>query len=131
MSNLNPTTEISNNLQKYFPDPEILENVKNTFFSQWLPKQSLIIDFNLLGITTLPIELSDCEIEYELITGGQLLVLTTYRDEEAIEKDRNFIDLALNHKAMVVKGLQTVALFDTGTAEFVINSILKAREEKS
>lgn len=130
---INNQTSVNNDLaqtlNRLYPEIEIREIAKQLFIDTWAPIQSLSIDFDKLGVTELPIDLSDCLMEYEFIGGGQLLVLTTYINQEAMDKDAEFTKIALQHKAVTIKGLQTAILYDKQTSIIVRQSIIKARSK--
>ena len=95
-----------------------------------MPTMATHIDFEQLGMTELPVDLSDCDVEMIESLDGQCLVITTYHDVDALMKDARFLHQMIELGTAYQSGLKSVVMFDAPTAVVVRRSIDKARAAK-
>ncbi len=124
----NSLQSIEETLNRLYPMRERELNLKQRFIDQWAPVNALSIDFEMLGLTEMPIDLTDCRVDYEAVGEGQMLFLTTYVSKEAMDKDAEFHQLAKQNSATTIRGLQAAILFDKKTSEVVRRSLINARK---
>lgn len=92
-----------------------------------MPANATHIDFNQLGMTELPVDLSDCDVEIIESLDGQCLAITTYHDVDALMKDARGLHQMIELGTAYQSGLKSVVMFDAPTAMVVRRSIAKAR----
>lgn len=95
-----------------------------------MPARATHIDFNQLGMTELPVDLSDCDVEIIESLDGQCLAITTYHDVDALMKDARGLHQMIELGTAYQSGLKSVVMFDAPTAVVVRRSIAKARLAK-
>lgn len=95
-----------------------------------MPSQATHLDLDKLGMTELPVDLSDCDVEMIESLDGQCLVITTYHDVDALMKDARFLHQMIELGTAYQSGLKSVVMFDAPTAVVVRRSIDKARAAK-
>ena len=95
-----------------------------------IPERATHIDFVQLGMTELPIDLSDCDIEIIESLDGQCLMVTTYHDVDALMKDAPTLHRMIQMGTAYQSGLKAVVQFDAPTASVVRKSLAKALAAK-
>ena len=95
-----------------------------------MPARATHIDLNQLGMTELPVDLSDCDVEIIESLDGQCLAITTYHDVDALMKDARGLHQMIELGTAYQSGLKSVVMFDAPTAVVVRRSIAKARLAK-
>lgn len=95
-----------------------------------MPTMATHIDFEQLGMTELPVDLSDCDVELVESLDGQCLVITTYHHVDALMKDARVLHQLIEQNSAYQSGLKSVMMFDAPTAMVVRRSIAKARLAK-
>lgn len=125
--NLNNTLD---QITRVMGDTTVRDTARQLFIDTWDTPRVLHIDFAKLGLETLPVDLSNCDITYEFAEVGEMIVLTTYHNQAAMDADAEFIQVALSHGAAKVKGLQCAVKFDRETSTKVRHAIINARTVK-
>lgn len=92
-----------------------------------MPANATHLDLDKLGMSELPINLSDCDVEIIESLDGQCLAITTYHDVDALMKDARFLHQMIELGTAYQSGLKSVVMFDSATAVVVRRSLAKAR----
>ena len=95
-----------------------------------MPANATHLDLDKLGMSELPIDLSDCDVEIIESLDGQCLTITTYHDVDALMKDARFLHQMIELGTAYQSGLKSVVMFDAATSIVVRRSIAKARLAK-
>lgn len=92
-----------------------------------MPANATQLDLDKLGMTELPVDLSDRDMELVESLDGQCLTITTYHHVDALMKDIRGLHQLIELGTAYQSGLKSVVMFDSAAAVVVRRSLAKAR----